>query len=62
VGLDNGFQWIDGSFVEDVEKSRGRAPGDVDIVTFAHRPASVADFKAFLNQNSMLFDPAQAKQ
>jgi hypothetical protein len=34
AGISSGFQWIDGSFVEDVEASRGRAPADVDLVTF----------------------------
>ena len=34
AGLTRGFQWIDGSFVEDVESSRGRAPWDIDVVTF----------------------------
>ena len=34
AGLVEGFQWLDGSFVEDVERERGRPPGDVDVVTF----------------------------
>lgn len=34
-GMVNGFQWIDGSFVED------KVPGDVDVVTFVRRPATV---------------------
>ncbi|MGA7980428.1 MAG: hypothetical protein WCA32_09385 [Chromatiaceae bacterium] len=34
AGLADGFQWIDGSFAEDCEGIRGRAPGDVDVVTF----------------------------
>ncbi|MBX3498555.1 MAG: hypothetical protein KF889_03860 [Alphaproteobacteria bacterium] len=33
-----GYQWLNGSFVEDVEKTRGRAPGDIDIVTLFRRP------------------------
>jgi hypothetical protein len=32
-GLRNGYQWIDGSFIEDVEKRENRAPGDIDVVT-----------------------------
>lgn len=40
VGILNGFQWIDGSFLEDVERLRGRAPGDIDVVTF-YRLANV---------------------
>ena len=38
AGLVRGFQWIDGSFVENAEYSRGRSPGDVDVVTFFYVP------------------------
>ena len=38
AGLTAGFQWINGSFVENAEYSRGRAPGDVDVVTFFYVP------------------------
>ena len=34
IGFSDGFQWIDGSFVEDVAKWRGDDPHDVDVVTF----------------------------
>jgi hypothetical protein len=34
AGLADGFQWINGSFVEDSESTRGRSPGDVDVVRF----------------------------
>jgi hypothetical protein len=33
AGLVSGFQWLDGSFVEDIETSESRAPRDLDIVT-----------------------------
>jgi len=33
LGIDAGFQWLDGSFVEDKD------PQDLDIVTFFRRPA-----------------------
>lgn len=29
-----GFQWFDGSFVEDIESQENRDPGDADVVTF----------------------------
>jgi len=38
LGIVDGFQWIDGSYVEDCEGNRQRPPGDIDIVTFAERP------------------------
>lgn len=34
LGVSSGFQWLDGSFVEDVEALRGRPPADIDVVTF----------------------------
>jgi hypothetical protein len=30
----NGFQWIDGSFTENIEVLEKRAPNDIDVVTF----------------------------
>jgi len=33
-GMTDGFQWIDGSFLEDVENTEQRAPRDIDVVTF----------------------------
>ena len=57
IGLVKGFQWIDGSFVEDVEMVERRAPADIDIVTFIHLPDDKD--QATLHQDSpRLFDPA----
>jgi hypothetical protein len=33
-GIVNGFQWIDGSFTENIEASERRQPNDIDVVTF----------------------------
>lgn len=33
-GVSSGFQWVGGSFVEDVEGREGRIPRDIDVVTF----------------------------
>jgi hypothetical protein len=33
AGLTNGFQWLDGSFMEDVETRESRCPRDLDVVT-----------------------------
>ena len=63
-GLSSGFQWIDGSFVENVEKNRGRPPKDVDIITFAFRPDGYNEQDAwndFVNARLNLFDPEQSK-
>jgi len=32
-GLRQGFQWLDGSFLEDIETREGRPPADLDLVT-----------------------------
>lgn len=34
AGLQEGFQWIDGSFIEDTTFHSGGEPGDIDVVTF----------------------------
>jgi hypothetical protein len=35
LGYNQGFQWLDGSFVEDIENGeRNRPPGDIDVVSF----------------------------
>lgn len=36
-GWHHGFQWLNGSFLTDVERlERGRAPGDIDVVSFLY--------------------------
>jgi len=34
LGVENGFQWLDGSFTENVEELQSRPPNDLDLVTF----------------------------
>jgi hypothetical protein len=41
VGIISGFQWLDGSFMENVELLEGRSPNDMDVVTFAEVTAEV---------------------
>ncbi len=38
LGLVSGFQWIDGSFMEDVETHESRPPKDIDVVTYFNLP------------------------
>lgn len=64
-GVTSGYQWIDGSFVENVEKTRKRPPSDIDLVTFAHRPSHLSnlnDWELALNQRLDLFNPDISKQ
>jgi hypothetical protein len=39
AGISKGFQWLDGSFMEDVENHQGRSPNDIDVVTYFQLPA-----------------------
>lgn len=39
AGLVSGFQWLDGSFLENVEVLEARFPNDIDVVTFFDLPA-----------------------
>lgn len=34
LGVREGFQWVNGSILQDVERLEGRPPNDVDVVTF----------------------------
>ncbi len=63
LGITQGFQWLDGSFVENVELNRGRPPADVDLVTFAVRPNVELDkWKDLVNNNKEIFLPNESKE
>jgi len=63
VGILEGFQWLDGSFVESVELNRGRPPADVDIVTFSFRPTNdLEHWKKIVSGNTDLFFPSESKK
>ena len=65
IGIIEGFQWLDGSFVEDCEQTRGRPPADVDLITFSPRPkshSSLKDWRNLIYDREDLFDPAQTKK
>ena len=38
AGVTRGFQWLDGSFSENVEDLEERSPNDIDVVTFFYLP------------------------
>lgn len=62
-GVVDGYQWLDGSFVEDVEAIRKRPPADIDIVTFSRLPVpnNSVDKLAFRNAHQGLFSPRLTK-
>ena len=37
LGINTGFQWLDGSFMENVELLEQRAPKDIDVVTLSYQ-------------------------
>jgi hypothetical protein len=58
LGFQQGFQWLDGSFVE------YKDPNDLDVVTFVFRPPTAIDgakFNALVTANRHVFDPTQVK-
>lgn len=59
-GVVAGFQWLDGSFMEDIEALESRPPGDMDVVTYFYLPAG--ETQASLNAKAgNLFDQAHVK-
>jgi hypothetical protein len=64
IGIQSGFQWLDGSFLENVERTEGRDPGDIDVVTFFRRPDTANTLEALTelaSANITLFDSSQSK-
>lgn len=60
-GLESGFQWLDGSFLEDVEsKDVPRVPGDVDVVTFFELPEGLSQVE-YDEKHAELFNPKAMK-
>lgn len=39
LGVVSGFQWLDGSFMEDIETLESRPPKDIDVVTYLELPS-----------------------
>ncbi len=64
LGFLQGFQWLSGSFVEDIEQLERRDPRDIDLVTFCFPPAHIqtpVDAQALAGANPAVFIPTQAK-
>jgi hypothetical protein len=60
-GINSGFQWIGGSFIENCEDVRGRAPKDIDVVTFFSLPSNLSP-KYIFESVPDLFDPETNKK
>lgn len=61
LGVIDGFQWLDGSFMEDVENQQSRPPNDVDVVTFFHLPSG-ENQKTLAIKAQQLFSQQYVKQ
>jgi len=59
--ITKGFQWIDGSFTENVETLQNRDPSDLDVVTFFHLPQGINQ-REFFQKHSHLFKRDQLKE
>jgi len=55
IGLMGGFQWLDGSFLENKEVLLKSAPNDIDAVTFFQLPSNTTEAE-LIARNSSLFD------
>ena len=64
LGFSRGFQWLDGSFVENIEAHESRAPNDIDMVTFANTPSGLdpAQVLTLTQAHPDVFEPARTKQ
>ncbi|MDA3971433.1 MAG: hypothetical protein PF442_08775 [Desulfobulbaceae bacterium] len=60
LGINSGFQWLDGSFLENIETLENRPPGDMDVVTFLYLPAG-EDQRSMAQKSPRLFDQSYLK-
>lgn len=58
LGFVSGFQWLDGSFVENIEARQARPPGDIDVLTFSNTPAGMSTqaVETMVHMHPDLFD------
>jgi len=61
AGIIAGFQWLDGSFLENVEMIRATPPKDIDVTTFFHLPAGKTE-DDLVKDHPVLFNPKETKQ
>lgn len=60
AGIVDGFQWVNGSFLEDIERIENREPADMDVVTFFHLPTGQTQ-QSFASAHHNLFNHADTK-
>lgn len=63
IGITEGFQWIDGSFIEDIMASEQREPNDIDVVSFLFRLRSIPNLIIEIKSKFLEFlDPTMSKK
>jgi len=60
AGIASGFQWLDGSFLENIEANENRSPKDIDVVTWFELPVGMAE-SDFHNAHPEMFDSTYTK-
>jgi hypothetical protein len=60
-GLTSGFQWLDGSFLQDIESQQDRPPNDIDVVTYFRLPAAISQAMLVIKAGA-LFDHDYVKK
>ena len=60
AGITSGFQWLDGSFLEQIEALESRAPRDMDVVTFFDLPQGLGQ-RSLAETHGILFDRERVK-
>ncbi len=60
VGITKGFQWLDESFLENVEDLESRSPRDIDVVTFYYLPEGETQQSLLIKQPA-LFQSSNTK-
>ncbi|WP_068868134.1 DUF6932 family protein [Prosthecochloris sp. CIB 2401] len=61
LGIISGFQWLDGSFLEQIERLENRQPRDMDVVTFFTMPTGETQH-SLLAKSAQLFDQKYLKE
>jgi hypothetical protein len=61
AGITHGFQWIDGSYIENIEALENRTPADVDVVTFFRRPSGLSQIE-LADQAPQLFQTSSHQE
>ena len=62
IGITEGFQWIDGSFIEDIMASDRREPNDIDVVSFLFNLTSIPNLSTeIINKFQEFIYPSLSK-